>query len=142
MTRNREENALDIMYEHLNSIEEALDVEPTPSPNHIAYESGFMPLNRTHVIVGSIFYKSGARRIEVFETCSSILADLVYNAMREFIATLIWPEVADFTIEQYVRQDVPPGNLMMFTAHGELYQFEPHHAETVRGYDSRSEGLK
>lgn len=110
----------------------------------IIYEKGWMPLNRKHVIVGILYYETGAgvRRIEVFETPSSLLASDMYHSMIRHADSLMYPPVANFLVEQWERQDVPPGNEMMFTARGELSHFEPTQADIVRSYDSRSGGKR
>ncbi len=106
------------------------------------FETGFTPLNRKHVVVGTIFYGTGARTVEVFETDSILLADQSYHAILSFMADLLDPfPTASFNVEQYVRQDVPPGNHTMFTGDGQLFQYVPQHAEVTHDYDSRSEGI-
>ena len=107
------------------------------------YEKGWMPLNRTHVVVGFIVWPGGRRCVEVFESDDPLLIHTMYRGMIEsFSCTIEYDNTASFVVEHFQRQPVYPGNSMMFTGEGELYQFEPDHAVIVRKYDSRSEGLR
>lgn len=147
MTNTREENALDLMYEHLNECERAVGIEPTPKPMpDMGYETGFMPLNRRYVVIGTLYYSYHAkskRKLEIVETDSSILADMAYAVVRGFLGGLLdgmEHTGASFSIE-LIERTMPPANSMMFTGAGTLYQYKPD-GEVVRSYDSRVEGIR
>ena len=108
------------------------------------YETGWQPLNRQFVVVGSMYTGKPTTKVEVFESDSSLLADMVYGQMRDYFTNLVEHMHDDgmrayFRLEFFVRSaTVPPGNAMSFSGDGQLVSFEPNHSDCQRFVDSRS----